>query len=81
MALAMACTGPISARHGLFQAPTLRRQARPRHLHIRLEARNSTLTAEQTTKAIEVQLRRAKGASGATEEGNGLTPSRSQPEQ
>ena len=81
MAHIMACTAPISARHGLFQAPTLRRQGRSRHLNIRLESGNTTLTAEQTQRAIEVQLRRAKGASGAAEEGNGLKSSQSQPEQ
>ena len=81
MAHAVAWTGPILARHGVFQSPSLRRQGHSRHLSIRLEARNTTLTAEQTQKAIEVQLRRAKGASGAAEEGNGLNSSQSQPEQ
>ena len=81
MARAMAWTEHMSARHGLFQAPTLRRQGRPSHLSIRLETRHNTLTAEQTTRAIETQLRRAEGADDAAAAGNGSTTAQTQPKQ
>ena len=52
--------GLMSARHGVFQAPRMRRQSRSVHLQIRLERSNNLLTAEQTSRAMERQLQRAK---------------------
>ena len=72
----MAWTGRSSARHGPIQAPTSCRQRRPRHLTIRVQTRDSTMTTEETARAIEVQLRRAKEGGAAAAEGYG----QSQPE-
>lgn len=51
--------GLLLTRHGVFQAPGMRRQSRSAHLQIRLERSNNLLTAEQTSKAMERQLQRA----------------------
>ena len=50
----------MSTRHGVFQAPGMRRQSRSAHLQIRFERNNNLLTAEQTSRAMERQLQRAK---------------------
>ena len=52
--------GVMSSRHGVFQAPGMRRQNRSAYLQIRLERSNNLLTAEQTSRAMERQLQRAK---------------------
>ena len=52
--------GLILTRHGVFQAPGMRRLSRSAHLHVRLERSNNLLTAEQTSRAMERQLQRAK---------------------
>ena len=52
--------GLMSTRHGVFQAPGMCRQSRSAHLKIRLERSNNLLTAEQTSRAMERQLQRAK---------------------
>ena len=64
-------SGFISARHGVFQAPSLRRHSRTAQLQIRLESTNSLLTSEQTARAIETQLRRAKRGANAVSGDNG----------
>ncbi|CAK0786448.1 hypothetical protein CVIRNUC_009661 [Coccomyxa viridis] len=67
--------GLMSARHGVFQAPGMRRQSRSVHLQIRLERSNNLLSAEQTSRAMERQLQRAKdGVNGNASAANAQDP-------
>ena len=67
--------GLMSARHGVFQAPGMRRQSRSVHLQIRFERSNNLLSAEQTSRAMERQLQRAKdGVNGNASAANAQDP-------
>ena len=79
MSHVMASSGFITARHGGFHAPGLPRQRRTAHLQIRMKGNNNLLTVEQTSKAIETQLRRAQGGSGDSRKD--AFSAQSQPEQ